>query len=222
MASSLLASTQSSPVPADLLSSSYVIHCSTTWCLHTGSTFRSLFPPTFLVYCHIMQDSVFVRLFFLNYRQSTAMQTNDGFVSILLYVKKVFLLWKIIWSSWNSVLFSTSFTLFLAVLALNKLLTLKNNVAIHILCSPPSPQDLPLQCTPGCYLGITLVFHCLQTLTLSDETLPFQVPFICSPFHQLQLIFLAAGSIFGIFQHLLLSAHNSYLTLDMISHTGQS
>lgn len=146
MASSLLASTQSSPVPADLLSSSYVIHCSTTWCLHTGSTFRSLFPPTFLVYCHIMQDSsfcVFVRLFFLNYRQSTAMQTNDGFVSILLYVKKVFLLWKIIWSSWNSVLFSTSFTLFLAVLALNKLLTLKNNVAIHILCSPPSPQDLP-------------------------------------------------------------------------------
>lgn len=45
MASSLLASTQSSPLPADLLSSSYVIHFSTTWWLHTLSTFRSFFLP---------------------------------------------------------------------------------------------------------------------------------------------------------------------------------
>lgn len=176
MASSLLASTQSSPVPADLLSSSYVIHFSTTWWLHTGSTFRSPFPPTFLVYHHVMQDSsfcVFARLFFLNYRQSTAMQTNDEFVSILLCVKQVFLLWKIIRCSWNSVLCYASFSLFLAVLALNKLLTIKNNVVIYTPCSPPSPQDLPCHVHLDTFLESPLFFtaHWLCQMRLCHSKL---------------------------------------------------
>lgn len=145
----------------------------------------------------------------------------NGFVSILLYIKKIFLLWKIIRCSWNSVLFYASFSLFLAFLALNKLLTL-NNVVIYILCFPPSPQDLPCHVHLDAILDLPLFFTA-HSLWLCQMRLCHS-KFLSSAllFHQLQLIFLAAGSIFGIFQHLLLSEHNSYLTLDMISHTGQS
>lgn len=54
---------------------------------------------------------------------------------------------KIIWCSWNSVLFYASFSLFLAALALNKLLPIKNNVVIYIFCTPHPHRICPAMYT---------------------------------------------------------------------------
>jgi len=149
VASSLLASTQSSPLPADLLSSSYVIHFSTTWWLHTVSMFRSFFPPTFLVYYHIRGDSsfcVFASLqdcFFLFTGRAQQRRQMMGLSPFFFMFRILFPLWKII-----SEAYEISFILHLLFLLISVLLSWPQISCLHfkimyVLSSLPLPPDLP-------------------------------------------------------------------------------
>lgn len=184
MASSLLASTQSSPLPSDLLlSSPYVIHFSTTWWLYTVSTSRSFFPPTFLVYYHVLQDlsfRVFVSLqdwFFL-----ISEHRNSGqwwFCVLSSLCSRIFLsLWNTVSDAYEIQFYSTpSFPSYFccAVLALKKLLTFKSDVLTPF---PAISTRSPLLAYTG-MISCNLSFsHAMNSLL--DETPPLKVPFFLS------------------------------------------